>query len=75
MTILGVIVGITVTSSIVVETVFTREGVGRLAQESVLAQDVPVVLAVVTIAAAVFVLVNLIVDLSYGFLNPRIRLS
>ncbi|MCW2528566.1 MAG: binding-protein-dependent transport system inner rane component [Pseudonocardiales bacterium] len=72
MTILGVIVGLTVTSSIVVETVFTRQGVGRLAQESVLAQDVPVVLAVVTIAAAVFVFVNLIVDLLYPLLDPRI---
>lgn len=72
MTILGVIVGLTVTSSIVVETVFTREGVGRLAQESVLAQDVPVVLAIVTIAAAIFVLVNLVVDLLYPLLDPRI---
>ncbi|WP_305785387.1 ABC transporter permease [Symbioplanes lichenis] len=72
MTILGVIVGVTVTSSIVVETVFTREGVGRLAQESVLAQDVPVVLAVVTLAATVFVTVNLIVDLLYPLLDPRI---
>ena len=72
MTILGVLVGLTVTSSIVVETVFTREGVGRLAQESVLAQDVPVVLGVVTIAATVFVLVNLIVDLLYPLLDPRI---
>jgi peptide/nickel transport system permease protein len=72
MTILGVIVGLTVTSSIVVETVFTREGVGRLAQEAVLAQDVPVVLAVVTLAATVFVTVNLIVDLLYPLLDPRI---
>jgi peptide/nickel transport system permease protein len=72
MTILGVIIGLTVTSSIVVETVFTRQGVGKLAQESVLAQDVPVVLAVVTIAAAVFVLVNLFVDLLYPLLDPRI---
>ena len=72
MTILGVIVGLTVTSAIVVETVFTREGVGKLAQEAVLAQDVPVVLAVVTIAAAVFVTVNLIVDLLYPLLDPRI---
>jgi peptide/nickel transport system permease protein len=72
MTILGVLVGLTVTSSIVVETVFTREGVGRLAQESVLSQDVPVVLAVVTIAATVFVLVNLVVDLLYPLLDPRI---
>ncbi|GAA0466880.1 peptide ABC transporter permease [Paractinoplanes deccanensis] len=72
MTILGVLVGLTVTSSIVVETVFTREGVGKLAQEAVLSQDVPVVLAVVTVAAAMFVLVNLIVDLLYPLLDPRI---
>ncbi|WP_433833130.1 ABC transporter permease [Actinoplanes sp. CA-015351] len=72
MTILGVIVGLTVTSAIVVETVFTREGVGKLAQEAVLSQDVPVVLAVVTIAAALFVVVNLIVDLLYPLLDPRI---
>jgi len=72
MTILGVIVGLTVTSSIVTETVFTREGVGKLAQEAVLSQDVPVVLAVVTVAAAVFVLVNLVVDLLYPLLDPRI---
>jgi peptide/nickel transport system permease protein len=72
MTILGVIVGLTVTSAIVVETVFTREGVGKLAQEAVLVQDVPVVLAVVFIAAAVFVVVNLIVDLLYPLLDPRI---
>ena len=72
MTILGVIVGHTVTSAIVVETVFTREGVGKLAQEAVLAQDVPVVLAVVTVAAFVFVAVNLVVDLLYPLLDPRI---
>ncbi|MER7279099.1 ABC transporter permease [Dactylosporangium sp. NPDC000244] len=72
MTILGVIVGLTVTSSIVVETVFTREGLGNLAQQAVLSQDVPVVLAVVTIAATIFVLVNLVVDLIYPLLDPRI---
>ncbi len=72
MTILGVIVGLTVTSSIIVETVFTRQGVGQLAQQSVLAQDVPVVLAIVTIAATVFVVVNLVVDLLYPLLDPRI---
>jgi peptide/nickel transport system permease protein len=72
MTILGVLVAQTVTSAIVVETVFTRNGVGRLAQESVLSQDVPVVLGVVTLAAAVFVVVNLVVDLLYPLLDPRI---
>ena len=72
MTILGVVVGLTVTSAIVVETVFSRNGIGRLAQESVLVQDVPVVLAIVTLAAAVFVAVNLVVDLLYPLLDPRI---
>ncbi|GAA1748324.1 ABC transporter permease [Aeromicrobium alkaliterrae] len=72
MTILGLLVGLTVTSAIVAETVFSRNGIGKLAQESVLAQDVPVVLAIVTLAAAIFVLVNLVVDLLYPLLDPRI---
>jgi len=71
-TILGVLVGLAVTQSIVVETVFTREGVGRLAQQAVLSQDVPVVLGIVTVAAALFVVVNLAVDLLYPLLDPRI---
>ncbi|MCU1690329.1 MAG: binding-protein-dependent transport system inner rane component, partial [Jatrophihabitantaceae bacterium] len=72
MTILGLVIGLSVTSSIIVETIYTRVGIGRLAQEAVLSQDVPVVLAVVTIAAAIFVTVNLIVDLLYPLLDPRI---
>jgi peptide/nickel transport system permease protein len=72
LTILGLLVGATVTGSIVVETVFSRNGVGRLAQESVLSQDIPVVQAIVVLAAAAFVVVNLIVDLLYPLLDPRI---
>lgn len=72
MTILGVLVGLTVTSAIVTETVFARNGIGKLAQEAVIAQDVPVVLAIVTFAATLFVVVNLVVDLLYPLLDPRI---
>ncbi|WP_216898108.1 ABC transporter permease [Nocardia alni] len=72
LTILGVLVGLTVTSSIVVETVFSREGIGQLAQESVLDKDIPVVQAIVVIGAAGFVVVNLVVDLLYALLDPRI---
>ncbi|CDJ99528.1 ABC-type transporter, integral membrane subunit [Microbacterium sp. C448] len=72
LTILGLLLGATVTGSIVVETVFSRHGLGRLAQESVLAQDVPVVQAIVVLAAGAFVVVNLIVDLLYPLLDPRI---
>ncbi|PXW27957.1 UNVERIFIED_CONTAM: peptide/nickel transport system permease protein [Williamsia faeni] len=72
LTILGLLVGVTVTSAIVTETVYNRNGIGKLAQEAVLAQDIPVVLAIVVLAAAAFVLVNLIVDLLYPLLDPRI---
>jgi peptide/nickel transport system permease protein len=71
-TLLGLLVGYTIANAVVVETVFSRNGIGQLAQQSVLAQDTPVVLAVVAIAAAAFVLVNLVVDLLYSFLDPRV---
>ncbi|MGI6246553.1 MAG: ABC transporter permease [Pseudochelatococcus sp.] len=73
LTILGLLVGATVTGAVTTETVFSRAGIGRLAQEAVLAQDVPVVLAIVVIAAAAFVVVNLIVDLLYLVVDPRVR--
>lgn len=72
LTILGLIVGNTVSGAVVTETIFSRNGVGRLAQESVLNQDIPVVLGIVTLAAASFVVVNLLVDLIYPLLDPRI---
>ncbi|MBO0985558.1 ABC transporter permease [Rathayibacter sp. SD072] len=72
LTILGVLAGNTVTGAIVAETIFARQGIGTLAQESVLTQDVPVVQAIVVLAAAVFVGINLLVDLLYPLLDPRI---
>lgn len=72
LTILGVIVGLTVTSSVVVETEFNRRGIGSLTQDAVSTQDIPVILAIVMIAASLFVTVNLLVDLLYPLLDPRI---
>lgn len=72
LTLAGLQVGNTVSGAVLVETVFARVGIGRLAQESVLRQDIPVVLAVVAVSAAAFVLVNLVVDLLYPALDPRI---
>lgn len=71
-TILGLVIGNTVTNAVVVETVFSRQGVGQLAQQAVLAQDIPVVQAIVVLAAALFVTVNLVVDLIYPLLDPRV---
>ncbi|MNW15171.1 Dipeptide transport system permease protein DppB [compost metagenome] len=55
------------------ETVFSRDGVGRLAQAAVASQDIAVVQGVVLLAAALYVLSNLLTDLIYPLLDPRIR--
>jgi peptide/nickel transport system permease protein len=72
LTILGLLVGATVTGAVIAETVFSRLGVGRLAQQAVLAQDIPLVQGIVVLAAAAFVTVNLVVDLLYPLLDPRV---
>jgi peptide/nickel transport system permease protein len=72
LTLIGLQVGNTVSGAVLVETIFARSGIGRLAQEAVLRQDIPVVLAIVSVAAAAFVVVNLVVDLLYPLLDPRI---
>ncbi|BAP45427.1 binding-protein-dependent transport system inner membrane protein [Pseudomonas sp. StFLB209] len=69
----GVLVGNLLAGSVVTETVFSREGVGRLAQAAVSNQDIPMVQGVVLLAAVIFILVNLLVDLLYPLLDPRIR--
>ncbi|WGW11267.1 ABC transporter permease [Saxibacter everestensis] len=73
LTMTGVIVGNLLAGSVVTETVFSRDGVGRLAQASVGSQDIPVVQGVVLLAALIFVSVNLLVDLVYPLLDPRLR--
>jgi peptide/nickel transport system permease protein len=72
LTLVGLQIGNTVSGAVIVETIFARNGVGRLVQEAVLRQDFPVVLAVVAVSAAAFVLINLLVDLLYPVLDPRI---
>jgi peptide/nickel transport system permease protein len=72
LTLVGLQIGNLVFDAVLVETVFARVGVGRLAQDAVLRQDMPVVLAIVTLSAAIFVVINLIVDLLYPVLDPRI---
>jgi ABC-type dipeptide/oligopeptide/nickel transport system permease component len=59
--------------AVIVETVFAWPGVGRLMTDSIAARDYAVVQACVLLVAAVFVVINFVVDVSYGFLDPRIR--
>ncbi len=73
MTVAGLTFGELVAGSVVTETVFGRNGIGRLTEQAVNAQDTPVLLAVVVLAAGAFVLVNLVVDLLFPVLDPRLR--
>ncbi|OZM78751.1 ABC transporter permease [Pseudonocardia sp. MH-G8] len=72
LTVLAHVLGNLLAGSVVVETVFTRPGLGRLTVSAVGVQDIPVVQGIVVFAAVVFVLVNLAVDLIYPLLDPRI---
>jgi peptide/nickel transport system permease protein len=74
-TYMGTIFGRMVTGTVVVETVFAWPGIGRLAFESVMLRDFPVLQAVVLFMAAAFLSINLIVDVLYAYIDPRIRYS
>lgn len=74
-TVFGISVAHLLAGAVVIETIFAWPGVGKLAVDAILARDFPVVQAVVLIATTFFVLANLMVDLSYRLLDPRIRLG
>jgi len=73
-TVIALTIGELLGGSLITETVFGRTGIGSLVQRSVSTQDLPVLQAVVSLAAVVFVLVNLIADLAYPLLDPRVKL-
>jgi peptide/nickel transport system permease protein len=72
-TIFGLQFGQLLAGTFVVETVFARPGLGRLVIDGILNKDLPVVQGVVLVVAVSYVLVNLVVDLLYAVLDPRIR--
>ncbi|QPB22397.1 ABC transporter permease [Rhizobium sp. 007] len=73
-TVIALTIGELLGGSLITETVFGRTGVGSLVQRSVSTQDLPVLQAVVSLGAVDFVLVNLIADLVYPLLDPRVKL-
>jgi peptide/nickel transport system permease protein len=74
-TFLGLQVGAILEGAFIVETVFAWPGIGRLAVQSLGARDYPTVQAVVLLAVFVFLFANLIVDVAYAYLDPRISFS
>jgi peptide/nickel transport system permease protein len=71
-TLLGLQVGVILEGAFIVESVFAWPGVGRLAVQALGARDYPTVQAVVLLAVFVFLLANLVVDIAYAYLDPRI---
>ena len=72
-TIVGTIFSLLLSGAVVIETVFSIPGIGRLMANAVTTRDYPVIQGALIVTAAMFVVINLIVDLAYGWLDPRIR--
>jgi peptide/nickel transport system permease protein len=73
LTFFAIIAGVLMTGSVVTESVFTWPGTGLLVVDAVRARDFQVVQAVVIVFAGIFILTNLLVDILYAYLDPRIR--
>lgn len=73
LTIAGVTFGNLIAGSVITETVFARKGIGRMTQTAINTLDIPLVQGIVVLVAAGFALINLIVDLIYPLLDPRLR--
>jgi peptide/nickel transport system permease protein len=71
-TVIGLQLGLLLSGAVLTETIFSLPGIGRLMVDSILSRDYPVVQAGALFIAALFVVVNLLVDLSYAVLDPRI---
>ncbi|MWV44516.1 ABC transporter permease subunit [Paenibacillus sp. HJL G12] len=74
-TMIGMLIGEMLAGTVVIETVFSRQGIGRIIADGIMAKDLPVVQGVILFSAVIYVVVNLLVDLSYSFIDPRVRRS
>ena len=72
-TLIGLNFGYLLSGAIIIETVFARPGIGRMIVDAILNKDFPVVQGAVLLTATVYLLVNLLTDISYSLIDPRIR--
>ena len=75
LTVVGLSIASLVEGAFITETIFGIPGIGRLAVDSIFKRDYPIIMALVLITASAFVFANLVVDILYGILDPRIRLQ
>jgi len=74
-TLLGMQFAVLIGGAVVTENVFARPGLGTMLVDAVLAKDMPVVQALIIYKTAIYVLINLLIDLIYGLIDPRIRME
>ncbi|MGQ9516674.1 MAG: ABC transporter permease, partial [Anaerolineae bacterium] len=72
-TVIGLQLGSLMVGAILTETIYSLPGIGRLIIDRILSRDYPVVQGAVLFFASTFVIINLLVDISYAYLDPRIR--
>ncbi|HVX29573.1 MAG TPA: ABC transporter permease, partial [Nitrolancea sp.] len=72
-TVMGLQFGSLLSGAVITETVFARPGLGKLVVDSIQNKDLPVVQGVILVLAVIYILMNLLVDLSYALVDPRIR--
>ncbi|WP_353988038.1 ABC transporter permease [Ruicaihuangia caeni] len=75
LTLSGYLVGSLLGGAVLVETVFARQGLGAVTVRAILGRDLPMVLALIALAAAVFAVINLLVDLLVARIDPRVRMA
>jgi len=74
-TIMGLQIGGLLSGAVLTETIFAFPGLGRMLYESIIAHDYPVVQMIILVITVIYVMANLIVDLSYGIIDPRVKLE
>jgi peptide/nickel transport system permease protein len=74
-TLAGINLVIMVNAAVVIEVIFAWPGIGRLLYEGIFQRDFPLVQGVVVMIGIMFIVVNLIVDILYAYIDPRIRLT
>ena len=73
LTIIGLFVAVALTGTVLTETVFTRPGLGKMLVDSIGARDYPLAQGAITVFTMIIITVNLVVDMLYGVIDPRIR--
>jgi peptide/nickel transport system permease protein len=72
-TIIGIGIALVIGGAVVTETVFNLPGLGRLVVDAILRRDYPIIQGLILVFSSVYILINLLIDIAYTLLDPRIR--